>query len=186
MRNLPCLITICDTYGHCRKWCLTGNNDLHFTGAADCVAIRKQSSSPSGLRPSIAIVSDPTSTTGLLGRSRNRERHKAKRIEKSPLYKRAGEAVGPEPSNVSVKNETHTVKRRNHQEVILKGDRVAVYEKIGSDKWKPIIKSMDGKGNRRSSSVQAGNVKTTKEKNEEDGKLQQAFDLFSSNDRMIN
>jgi len=188
--NHECKVSGCRARGvecqHCRKWCLSCNTDLHFTGSADCVAVRKQSGSPSALGPSTAIVGDPTSATGVSDRSRNRERRKFDQLEKTSLYERAGdEGVGPSGTNAAITRSSEATLKKNHREVVLKGDKVTAYEQISVDKGKPVLRKTK-KTIRRSSSVPTKGKKTivSKKDEEESKNLEQIFDLFQ-NDKMI-
>jgi len=188
--NHECKVSGCGARGvecqHCRKWCLSCNTDMHFTGSTDCVAVRKQSESPSALGPSTAIVSDPTSTTGVSDRSRNRERRKFDRLEKTPLYEKAGdEGAGPSNTNAAITRSSEATLKKNHRDVVLKGDKVTAYEQISVDKGKPVLRKTK-KTIRRSSSVPTKGKKTivSKKDEEESENLEQIFDLFQ-NDKMI-
>ena len=160
------------------------NTDKHFTGSTDCIAIRKQSSSPSDLGPATAIVSDQTSVTGVSDPSRNRERRKRNHLEKTPFYEKAGDVTVLDRANAVLVGGNYTDLKRDHGVVELKGGKVAGYEKIGSVSGKPLLKKTGWKITKRSSSVPTSDKRLSKKEEEQRGNLEQAFDLF--NDKIIN
>ena len=107
-------------------------------------------------------------------------------MEKTPLYEKAGdEGAGRSGTNAAITRSSEATLKKNHHEVVLKGDKVAAYEQIAVNEGKPVLRKTKKTVRRLSSVPTKGKKNLVSKKNEEESKnLEQIFDLFQ-NDKMI-